>query len=219
MSQDPKQTRQKRSAEMARAAILEAAARVFVRKGHHGATVEEIARSAGYAPSALYKHFRNKADLLDNLWETVSDSFSSMFGEVTQLPLPFAARLQWLLVRASRLLQDQPEIVLAYMAQRPIAAHAVRTDKVPGAYDHYRHHQDQVLTLMEQGISEGALQPREPRAYAMLFVGLLYEFAFDWLTAAEPYPLENGIERFVNIFMHGTDLSGGSDESVGEASK
>lgn len=43
--------------------LLEAAARVFAQKGYAGASVEEIAESAGYSTGALYSNFDGKEEL------------------------------------------------------------------------------------------------------------------------------------------------------------
>jgi AcrR family transcriptional regulator len=53
----------------ARAELLNAALRVFARRGYREAGVEEIAAEAGYSKGALYWHFSSKADLLDALLE------------------------------------------------------------------------------------------------------------------------------------------------------
>jgi len=48
---------------LTRERLLEAAARTFARKGYAGATVEEIAESAGYTIGALYSNFEGKQEL------------------------------------------------------------------------------------------------------------------------------------------------------------
>ena len=58
----PHQTRQERRAET-RDRLLEAAARVFAREGYAGASVEEVAREAGFSTGALYSNFDGKEDL------------------------------------------------------------------------------------------------------------------------------------------------------------
>jgi AcrR family transcriptional regulator len=52
-----------------REALLEAAARVFVRRGYRDASVEEIAREAGFSKGAVYWHFDGKEDLFYALAE------------------------------------------------------------------------------------------------------------------------------------------------------
>lgn len=49
--------------ERTREQLLEAAARVIARKGYAGASVEEIAESAGYSTGALYSNFSGKEQL------------------------------------------------------------------------------------------------------------------------------------------------------------
>jgi AcrR family transcriptional regulator len=49
--------------ERTRAELLAGAARVFARRGYHGATVEEIAAEAGYTTGAVYSNFEGKEAL------------------------------------------------------------------------------------------------------------------------------------------------------------
>ena len=43
--------------------IITSAARVFARKGYHGASLDEVAADAGLTKGAVYWHFQSKADL------------------------------------------------------------------------------------------------------------------------------------------------------------
>jgi AcrR family transcriptional regulator len=47
-----------------RAALLEAAARVYARRGFAGATLDEVAAEAGFTKGAVYAHFGSKEKLL-----------------------------------------------------------------------------------------------------------------------------------------------------------
>ena len=55
-------TRKERQ-EQTREQVIEAAARVFARRGYHRATVEEIASEAGFTIGALYSNFSGKEEL------------------------------------------------------------------------------------------------------------------------------------------------------------
>ncbi|MBC7235043.1 MAG: helix-turn-helix transcriptional regulator [Chloroflexi bacterium] len=61
-----------RRAQRRRQAILEAAARVFSRKGFDRATTREIAQEADIAEGTIYKYFGSKRDLLLNIVEQVA---------------------------------------------------------------------------------------------------------------------------------------------------
>jgi AcrR family transcriptional regulator len=56
--------------EANRARILQAARKVFGRRGYHGATIEEIADESGLSNGAVYYNFANKEDLFFALLET-----------------------------------------------------------------------------------------------------------------------------------------------------
>ena len=58
----------------ARAALLDAAARVFAARGYAGTSVDAVAAEAGYSKGALYWHFASKADLFFALMEDRVDS-------------------------------------------------------------------------------------------------------------------------------------------------
>jgi TetR/AcrR family acrAB operon transcriptional repressor len=52
-----------------RQAILSAAAELFYAQGVHPTTLAKIADAAGMTRGAIYWHFKNKADLLRELWD------------------------------------------------------------------------------------------------------------------------------------------------------
>jgi AcrR family transcriptional regulator len=48
---------------MTRQHLLAAAAEVFARRGYHGATLEEVAQTAGFTTGAIYSNFSGKEEL------------------------------------------------------------------------------------------------------------------------------------------------------------
>jgi len=61
-------TRRERQ-ELTRSQLLAAAARVFARRGFHGASVEAISEDAGLSTGAIYSNFASKEDLFLSLYE------------------------------------------------------------------------------------------------------------------------------------------------------
>ncbi|MFD6197726.1 helix-turn-helix domain-containing protein [Mycobacteriaceae bacterium NPDC060252] len=55
------------TAEQAQNQLLDAAERLFVERGYGASTMEAIAREAGYSRAVVYRHFRNRDDLMDAL--------------------------------------------------------------------------------------------------------------------------------------------------------
>ena len=69
-------------AEKRRRQLLNAATRLFVRKGYRGTTTEEIARAARLTKGALYHHFKSKEDILFAL---VSDALTKFEQDIAPL--------------------------------------------------------------------------------------------------------------------------------------
>jgi AcrR family transcriptional regulator len=55
--------------ERNRSRVLDAARRVFMERGYHGATLEQIAEEAGFSKGVVYSQFESKADLFLALLE------------------------------------------------------------------------------------------------------------------------------------------------------
>jgi AcrR family transcriptional regulator len=74
-------TRSERQAQT-RQELLDAAARVFVRRGFQGSSVEEISAEAGYTRGAFYSNFRSKDEVLvELLRDRVYTRYSNMVRE------------------------------------------------------------------------------------------------------------------------------------------
>ena len=62
--------------------ILDAAVRVFARKGYHTCRVGDIAEEAGVAHGLLYHYFRSKEELLETIfretWRELLDAVQSV---------------------------------------------------------------------------------------------------------------------------------------------
>jgi TetR/AcrR family transcriptional regulator len=79
------QTKQRLSPTARRAAVLDAARRVFSQSSYRGATTAEIAREAGISEPILYRHFGSKRDLylacLDEAWHTFRTEAAEAIAE------------------------------------------------------------------------------------------------------------------------------------------
>lgn len=58
--------------ELQRVSILEAAARLFIRKGFDGTNINDIAKALGVSRTAVYYYFQSKETILEALTEEVT---------------------------------------------------------------------------------------------------------------------------------------------------
>ncbi|MET0716589.1 MAG: helix-turn-helix domain-containing protein [Mycetocola sp.] len=81
-------TRERRL-ERTRSLLLDAAEEVFAEKGFTPASLDDIARAAGYTKGAIYKHFATKEDLFlavsDRYWRRYFDNFAEVMASAKQV--------------------------------------------------------------------------------------------------------------------------------------
>lgn len=90
----PRTQRRSRAQKQAqtRAQLLQAAARVFARRGFHGARVEEIAEEAGYSHGAVYSNFGGKEDLFLAVFEQYMTQRVQEVADAVEIEGSFAER-------------------------------------------------------------------------------------------------------------------------------
>jgi AcrR family transcriptional regulator len=72
-----------RRRQRTRDALLDAAAKVFAERGFQGASLDEIAATAGYTRGAIYKHFADKEDLLHAVCVRLNERIIADFDEIS----------------------------------------------------------------------------------------------------------------------------------------
>lgn len=81
------------SQEETRGRLIEAAARLFVRRGFEGASVEEIAEEAGYSRGAFYSNFKSKDELFLAVLRAKRGEVDGALGEIVSREKEPAGRL------------------------------------------------------------------------------------------------------------------------------
>jgi AcrR family transcriptional regulator len=73
-----------------KAVLLEAAARVFARRGYDGASISEITSEAGLTSGAIYAHYSSKAELFNAALERYAERDFDQFLERSSAEVPDA---------------------------------------------------------------------------------------------------------------------------------
>jgi AcrR family transcriptional regulator len=76
-----KLTRERRR-QQTRDVLVEAATEVFARRGYEGASLEEIAETAGFTRGAIYKHFSGKEELFFAVTDAVNQRVIEAFRAI-----------------------------------------------------------------------------------------------------------------------------------------
>jgi len=102
-----------------RAEILEAAERIFIAEGYEGATIRKIADEVGVSSTALYMHFRDKAEILMEICEQSIRSLLTINTEIAARPVDPVARVRLMLEAYMRFALDNPNAYLIVFCATP----------------------------------------------------------------------------------------------------
>ena len=77
-----------------RGEVLEAAIRVFQKKGYASASIQDVAAEVGVLKGSLYHYIDSKEDLLARIFEDSAEHFVEMMDEASALDAPPVERLR-----------------------------------------------------------------------------------------------------------------------------
>lgn len=155
-------------AERNRGLVLDAARQVFLARGYHGATLEQIADEAGFSKGVVYSQFTSKADLFLALLEArIAERAAENARAAGSLPGGLPAFLDHL----ARGDQATPGWVLLVIEFR---VHAARDAELSGRYAalHARTVEALAQVLATSGGPDGEEAVVAPRQLAELMLAL-----------------------------------------------
>jgi AcrR family transcriptional regulator len=92
----PKRLSRREKQAETRTRLMDAAERVFLRRGLQGSSVEEIAAEAGFTRGAFYSNFKSKDELfVELLQDRVYRRYAEMADEAQEQPGTPRERLRW----------------------------------------------------------------------------------------------------------------------------
>ena len=199
----PQHSRREREAQLARQSFVDAAVQVFSRKGFHGATMDEIARSAGYSPGAIYRYFPSKDAVFRAVVAKVGDEIVQQAHEEPPVKLGFADRLRWFMVRHVELAEKHREFFLSFVAHNPVLDWDSKSDLGAEARCFHDAMHAGIARIMQLGLDEGVLRPVPPLDLARVLVALMKGLSGDWLHKERTIPIADWVDQVLQVFFHG----------------
>jgi AcrR family transcriptional regulator len=157
----PERWTQERRREHTRNLLLDAAEEVFAKRGFEGASLEEIAETAGYTRGAIYKHFSGKEDMFLEANKRMNERYVQSFAELVDPGVP----LDQLDVAA--IAQRWREMTVRDLGRQALAAefnlYLLRNPKAHALAVQQRHETvDMVATFIEQQAAVNGFRTKLP---------------------------------------------------------
>jgi AcrR family transcriptional regulator len=169
---------QKTETEVRQEQIIEAALELIGAEGVYALNIAGIAERVGIVPSALYRHFKSKDDVLDAVLELIKTRLLINVTQVRKETPEALQRLKSLLMRHARMLSENRAIPHVVFSDGVYTGHPERKAKVAEIITSYL---DRIQKIIEEGKQEGTIREDVvPTTASVMFLGMILPAAVIW---------------------------------------
>ena len=183
-----------------RQSIINSAIRVFARQDFFQSTISEIAREAGVADGTIYLYFKNKEDILIQIFDFKTREVFEKFKEEVEKAGSSFDKLKNLIRRHLKEFQQDRDMAILYQSEthrqgRPFEANIKKMSEM---------YLDIVSEIVEQGQQEGIIRRDLYVSLVKRFIlGSVDEVINTWLHSTKEYDLTSMADPLVDLFING----------------
>lgn len=181
--------------------IAEAVLQVIQAHGFKGLSMENIALRVGLVPSAIYRHFKNKGEVLDAALDLIHDRLMNIVSEARAAENTPVKRLKSLLRRHVMLAQHFQAIPRILFSDHVYFGNPGRKAKMHGIFHAYL---EAVAGIIREGQADGSLRrDTPPETLAAMFLGLFQPAALLWHMSDGGFDMLKHIDHAWRVFQEG----------------
>ena len=167
--------------EERRRRILEAAVRVFARKGFHASRVGDIAEEAGVAHGLLYHYFDSKDELLETIFHDTWTELLAAMQDVEESGAPAREQLRGVAAILLRSWRRDPDLV------RVLVREVARSPQLQEQLAEVGEAFAAIQRMIERGQADGDFRADlDARLASFVFYGALEETLTGWVLGQLP---------------------------------
>lgn len=191
---------------MEREKIIDAAAKLFEKKGYRSTTMKEIAAAVRVSQPALYYYFNNKIDILCELVLAWNTSASEALEHVMTLQLPASEKMRRILLAEAELAAEEATLLKIVSRER----HQLP----PGVRNLLKERElailDGIQQVYDNGVREGVFANAPSRPMALALIGSCNSMMY-WYNPRGTLRPQEIAEMFANLLLNGCMTIAASD--------
>ncbi|HEU6444663.1 MAG TPA: TetR/AcrR family transcriptional regulator [Gaiellaceae bacterium] len=161
--------------------ILDAAVKVFARRGFHASRVGDIAEEAGVAYGLVYHYFTSKEELLETIFRDTWTQMLERVREVEASGVDSTEQVRRVTALLLRTWRRDPDLV------RVLVLEVTRSQHVQREIEEITQAMSTLERIIRRGQETGQLRPDlDPRLGAVVFYGALDEILTGWVLGQLP---------------------------------
>jgi AcrR family transcriptional regulator len=195
---------QRREREIARTRddIVEAASRAFVQIGVHDATMQDIAREAGYTAASLYTYFRSKQEIIEAVMGQLTGEFLRVFDQPLPGNLTFRQRFEMVLLRHLEIIEKRREIFLSFHTAEAASGHCPGGTHGQAFHENFERRISGLTDWLKRNAKPEELGGHDPELVARILVGMVFGLLHGWVAKAQG-GLADHAPLLLDFFFHG----------------
>jgi len=198
-----KLSRREREKAVHRQEILDAAIKVFAKKGFYEATLDEVAQEAEFSKGAIYLYFSNKEDLLATIVSDSLEKWTEIYNSTITGKGSFREELTAMFNGVAERIFSHPELFTLISVQHASLFSALSQEKRNEACKIHDKIWESFNERVKMAIENEELRDLPPKAIEGMVHGPLDAMVhnrWDFKTLNE---LKNGIVLFMDILFNG----------------
>jgi TetR/AcrR family transcriptional regulator, fatty acid metabolism regulator protein len=161
--------------------LIDAAVRVFARRGYHAARVGDIAEEAGVAHGLLYHYFSSKEEVLETIFNETWSELLEAVRDVEESGDPARVQLRHVAAILLRSWRRQPDLV------RVLVLEVTRSAQLGQRVSDVRDAFAAIERIVTRGQEAGDLRSDlDPRLASVVFYGAIEEILTGWVLELLP---------------------------------
>jgi TetR/AcrR family transcriptional regulator, fatty acid metabolism regulator protein len=180
--------------------IIEAAVRVFARRGYYNSRVSDIAREAGIAAGTIYLYFKTKDEILVTLFRDKMAEFVDSLRKAIAGERDAASKVRTLVRLHFSLLEKDPELAEVLQVELRQGQKFFRgaSGQEIGAYFAL------IGSVLGEGVGEGRFRSSlSVKVATKMLFGAMDQMATSWVLGKRGYRLADTADAVAEIFLQG----------------
>ena len=184
--------------EVRREQIIEAAMNLIASRGLKGLNVAGIANRIGLVPSAIYRHFKSKDDVLDMILDFIQEKLLTNIGITCKETSEPMDRLQRILKRHVETLRENQAIPRVLFTEDVFTGNPKRRNRV---YEIINGYLDGLDEIIRDGQRKGQIRSDiDSKTVALMLLGMIQPGAILWFLSDGKFDISKQSEKNWNVF-------------------
>jgi AcrR family transcriptional regulator len=178
--------------------IIEAAMDLVATRGLKGLNVAAIASRIGLVPSAIYRHFKSKNDVVDMILDFIQEKLLANIKITCKETSQPIERLQRILKRHVETLKENQAIPRIIFTEDVFSGNPKRKKKVYRIINGYLQGLNQII---QDGQKKGEIRSNiDSKTVALMFLGMIQPGVILWFLSDGKFDISKESQRNWNVF-------------------